>query len=180
MSDPTDGRWRSVRSGAFVLIAAQIAAVGHIAGGGTPPDLPLLAAMSAVLMVALRSVATARRRFPVLLAAMAGTQLVFHAVLTLTDAHHATAHHDDPVRMLVFHALAALVSASLLGHGERLLFAIHRWLVRHRPVLPAVRVVGTVPGWTPVVERGGRPWRPRVAAAAVSRRGPPAEPAPSC
>lgn len=180
VSAPIDGRWRSVRAGAFVLIAAQIAVLGHVIAGGTPPDLPLLVVMSGLLVAALRSVATRRQRFPILLAAMAGTQLAFHLVLTLADAHHGSPGHDDPVRMLAFHALAAVVSAGLLAHGDRMLFALMGWLARRRPRPRIVDPVVSTAGWTALVDRAGGVLRSRLAGSTVSRRGPPAEFAPSC
>ena len=175
---PTDGRWRSVRAGLFVLIAAQIAVLGHIAAGGTPPELPLLAMMSGLLLTGLRPLATRRRTFGVLLAAMAGTQVTFHLVLTLADHHPAGGH--DQVRMLVFHAAAAVLSALLLAHGERLLFALHGWLTRLRPRLLTVPQPRDTRLWTAVVDRAGTTLRSRLTGSAVWRRGPPTEPAPSC
>ncbi len=178
MLAPTDGRWRSVRAGLFVLIAAQIAVLGHIAAGGTPPDLPLLAVMSGLLLTGLRSLATRRHSFPVLLAAMAGTQLAFHLVLTLADHHPAGGH--DQGRMLAFHAAAAVLSAVLLAHGDRLLFALHGWLTRRRPRLLTAPLPAVAVRWTAVVDRAGRVLRSRLSGSTVWRRGPPTECAPSC
>jgi len=177
---PTDGRWRSVRAGAFALLAAQIAVVGHLAGGGVPPDLPLLTAMSVLLVIALRSLATRRQRFPALLAAMAGTQLGFHVVLSLAGSHHPASDHGEPVGMFVFHALAALVTALMFSQGERLLFALHSWLTRLRPRLDVLPPVAVTAAWTAVVDRAGRVLRSRLTGSSVSRRGPPTESAPSC
>lgn len=179
MSTPTDGRWRSVRTSAFVLVAAQIAVSGHIIGGGVPIDLPLLVGMSALLVVALRPLAVRRYRFPALLAAMAGTQLAFHLVLTVAAAGHAGMEHIDPVRMLTFHAVAGVVSAGLLAHGDRLLFALHGWLTRRLPrLVPAPAIPGEL-SWTAVIDRAGHALRSRVAESSVNRRGPPTECVPS-
>lgn len=181
MLAPTDGRWRSARAGLFALVAAQIAVLGHVVAGGTPPDLPLLTVMTALLAFALRSVADRRRRTPELLAAMAGTQLVFHLVLSLADAHHMGGGHADPTRMLAFHVLAGVVSTGLLGHGEQLLFALYGWITRLRPRLTAAATpVGTPASWTAVVDRAGIVLRSRSVGSTISRRGPPAEFAPSC
>ncbi|WP_111768156.1 hypothetical protein [Nakamurella deserti] len=180
MSAPTDGRWRSVRAGAFALLAAQIAVIGHLAGGGTPPDLPLLTAMCALLVVALLPLATRRQRFPALLVAMAGTQVGFHLVLSLAGTHHPVSDPGDPILMLAFHVLAALVTALMFSHGERLLFALHGWLTRLRPRLGALPPVAATAAWTAVVDRAGRVLRSRLTGSSVSRRGPPTEPAPSC
>lgn len=180
MFAPTDSRWRSARTGAFVLVAALIAVVGHVVGGGMPPDLPLLVAMGGLLVVALRPLAGRRHRFPVLLAAMVGTQLAFHLVLTVATASHPGMDHIDPVRMVAFHAVAALVSTGLLAHGDRLWFALHGWLTRRLPRLDSRPAVLRRESWTAVVDRGGRILRSRLAGSAVSRRGPPTEPAPSC
>ncbi len=180
MRAPTDSRWCAVRTGAFVLVAAQIAVVGHIGGGGAPPDLPLLALMSALLVAALRPLAVRCHRFPVLLTAMVGTQLTFHLILTITTAGHTGDCPIDPLRMSVFHAAAALVSACLLATGDRILFALYGWLSRRLPrVCPAPAVLNVLT-WTAVVNRAGASLRPRVAGSSVLRRGPPRRCAPSC
>lgn len=176
---PTDGRWRSVRTCAFVLVAAQIAVTGHVVGGGMAPDLPLLLAMSALLVLALRPLAIRRYRFLVLLAAMAGTQLAFHLVLTVAAASHAGMDHIDPVRMLAFHAVAAAVSAGLLAHGDRMAFALCGWLTRRLPRSAPTPWIHLEPSWTAVVDRAGRLLRSRVVGSSVNRRGPPTEFAPS-
>lgn len=180
MLAPTDSRRRSVRTGLFVLVAAQIAVVGHVVGGGMAPDLTELAAMSALLILALRPLAVRRYRFPALLTAMAGTQLGFHLVLTVAAAGHPGMGAVDPVRMIAFHAAAALLAAGLLAHGDRLWFALHGWLTRQLPRPAIIAPVTATPGWTAVVDRGGRTLRARLVGSTVSRRGPPTEPAPSC
>ena len=136
--------------------------------------------MSALLLVVLRSVATRRLRFPTLLAAMSGTQVVFHLVLTMAGSHHA-ATHENPLPMVAFHALAALIAAGLLAHGEKLLFALHHRLIRRRLFAVVTGPVAPSAGWTAVVDRAGHALRSRLTGTTVSRRGPPAaELAPSC
>jgi hypothetical protein len=174
-----DGRWRTVRAGAFVLIAAQITALGHVAGGGSPPDLPLLATMSGLLLAALRSLTTRRRRFPVVLAAMSGTQVLFHFVLALSDAHTPSGA-TQPLRMLVFHVVAAVTAAALLAYGDQLLFALHGRLRRLLPRVALAAPIAVVATWTAIAERAGRRLRSRLDRSSISRRGPPAELAPSC
>ncbi|MEP6980744.1 MAG: hypothetical protein ABJA16_08290 [Nakamurella sp.] len=179
MSIPTDGCWRSVRTSAFVLVAAQIAVTGHVIGGGRPTDLSLLVGMSALLIVSLRPLAVRRYRFPTLLAAMAGTQLAFHLVLTVAAAGHSGMEHIHPIRMLTFHAVAAVVSAALLAHGDRLLCALHGWLTRRLPRLVPVPAIPGEISWTAVIDRAGHVLRSRVAESSVKRRGPPTECVPS-
>lgn len=174
MAPPTTGRWRSARAGAFALLAAQISVTGHVIAGGTLPDLSLVLAMTALLAACLSGLARQRRGFGSLLAMMAGTQVVFHLLLTLGATQHPMAQSDShPARMWVFHAVAALLSAALLAHGEQLLFALHGWLHRLRPTLPQRPRPLLRLSWTAVVDHQSVPLAERLIGAAVSRRGPP-------
>lgn len=168
--DPTGPGWRLVRSGAFTTLAAQICITGHVLGGGELPDLPLVAVLTAVLYGAVSGLARTRRGFWPLLATMAGSQLLFHLALTL-NPHGMPAGDPHPVRMWLFHGLAALAGAALLAHGDRLLFALAGWFRRLLPVVTAARAVagsaGAATGDAVLLPAGADP------AAFVRRRGPP-------
>ena len=186
MPAPTTGRWRSVRAGAFTLLAAQITIAGHVLAAGSPPDLTLVVAISALLVVSLRSLGRQRRGFGVLLGAMAGTQVVFHLLLTLSDTRHPmglpigpTVPTDDhSVQMWVFHAAAAVLSAALLAYGETVLFALFGWLHRLLPRSVPPRPVAEPRSWIAMLDTDSR-LRDRLVSAACYRRGPPLGPVPA-
>lgn len=180
MIGPTTGRWRTARAGAFALLAAQIAVFGHVIAGGSPPGLTLLAAMSALLVGGLRGLCRQRRSFRELLTAMAGTQVVFHLMLTLAGSGHDPGgpHGDHPLRMLVYHAAVAMLTAALLAHGEQLLFALHGWISRLVPQVTPPRRVAPGQFWVAMLDRRGHEVRDLFNSGSLSRRGPPAAPAP--
>lgn len=175
MPAPTTGRWRSVRAGAFALLAAQITVLGHLVAGGGAPDLTLLVAMSLLLVGCLRGLGGRRHGFGPLLAAMVLTQVVFHLLLTLAEARHPMpgGQDDHPLRMWLFHAVAALVSAALLAYGERLLFVLSGWASRLIPQRASVPAVSGINCWIAVVDRQGTTLRDRLVEGALHRRGPP-------
>ena len=84
-------------------------------------------------------VLSARRwRFCQIVAFMAITQLLMHAVMSMSmpHSHHAAAHlsnHSADVKMASFHTLATLILAAGLSWGERALAwtlaALVRWVV---------------------------------------------------
>lgn len=162
----------TVRATLFALIAAEVAAVGHLVGGGSAPDLPLLAGMSALLVCSLRPLSDRRAGFAVLLGTMGGTQVVFHWVSSLAGAPHS--HAGSGWRMWLFHAAAAVVSATVLAYGERLAVSLATWRKRRRPAAPprpqrqAETPSGGLPRPDVPVRRGAR-----IATRPATRRGPP-------
>ena len=174
MVTPTGTGWRFFRSGTFAVFATQLAALGHLLGGGQLPDLSILLTVTVFLGGSLTGLAKSRRKGRQIFAAMVASQVVFHAAFQLT------VHSDESVswvpggRMLLFHLVAAGVTATLLARGESMLFRLFAAL--HRVLLPArIRpIVGAVPHWTAVITGGaGGELLRDVRAAAASRRGPP-------
>ena len=166
---PTATFWRSVRAGTFTVLAGQICVAGHVLGGGDVPDLALVVVLCAMLYPVMSGIARAQRGFGSWLAAMAVAQLVFHLALSL-GAHASVGSDPQPWRMLAFHAIAAVVAASLLAAGDRLLFEIASWLRRLRPSAPVpLPAVGRL--WT-VVAAPASP-TDDIRLLATPRRGPP-------
>ena len=172
MGAPTGSGWRLFRACVFAVVATQLAAMGHLLGGGQLPDVPVLLTVAVFLGGALSGLARIRRPGWQIFLALVGSQLAFHTLFEIT------AHHDgslDAGRMLVFHLFAALAASWLMANGESMLFrlfaALHRVLVDPFRRAPAVEIA---PPWTAMLSddaAGGRLRLPEVLH--VSRRGPP-------
>jgi hypothetical protein len=141
---------RVVRGAAASVVAVLLAAVSHTYGGADAPA-PLIVAAVAVLAWPLGALLAATRWGIGGLAATAVlAQLLLHAMFAVTagappavDTHHSAAAHtmtmtmsggsvplalpDAP--MLTAHLIAALAAVLVLGYGERMLYAVLRWLV---------------------------------------------------
>ncbi|HOF63954.1 MAG TPA: hypothetical protein PLL54_06590 [Dermatophilaceae bacterium] len=189
---PSGGVVRLARAAYLAAVILGLAVAGHVLGGGSWPSW---GALSGVLILAggLSAVLTrARLRAPRLAATLAGGQLAVHEVLSWTTGHGSMGHDHaamalDPaegmpsgwlttwlgadLRMLAGHAVATVLAAAVIAHGERVL-----WLA-WEAVRPRVTL------WrTPVVLPRVRHWcaavllPPRTAALALTAdpRGPPA------
>ncbi|GAA2018637.1 hypothetical protein JL107_15020 [Nakamurella flavida] len=162
---PASRGWRIVRTGIFAVTAAQLAALGHLAGGGPAPDRALLLLAVAAAAIGLHPLTRRRLGLPVLLAATTVAQLLFH-VLFMLGAHPAGTSRmagamsaesmsadsmtagtmsgaASSAPMVAFHVLAAAATALLLARGETALFrlfAAWRRTVLRAVGRPAVRV----------------------------------------
>jgi hypothetical protein len=172
---PTSTGWRYTRACVFAVVATQIAALGHLLGGGDLPDVAVLITVTVFLGGSLSGLANRQRTAPQIFAGLVLSQLAFHAAFQVT-AHHAT-HADGPIgtgRMLIFHLFAALAATWVMAGGENMLFRLFAAL--HRVLVPAqtAAAIGLPPTWTAVVTGGGRAVLMRAGElSAGSRRGPP-------
>ncbi len=171
MAGPTTTRWRWLRSAVLAVLAAQIAVVGHLLGGGMMPDPGVVLTVAAIQCAALTGLAGKPHGFLRILGVMVGAQLVFHLMFMLS------AHHDMPLNlrsMVLFHLLAALISAWLLADGDRLLFELFaglcRILPRRWPPRPAV---DSPLCWTASIGAGDLGRRVAELSTPRPRRGPP-------
>ncbi|WP_157695226.1 hypothetical protein [Nakamurella panacisegetis] len=174
MTVPTSLRWRLLRSAAFALVATQIAAFGHMVGGGGAPDPAILVIGAGSIGALVTGLTQRQRSFSSILGVMVAAQLAFHLLFTL-DVHSMAGHSflpDDPARMLVFHAVAAALSAVVLATGDAALFGLFRAL-RRAVTLRAPALAAGRPLWT--ARSADVPARrPAGALLSVSpRRGPP-------
>ncbi|WP_243224985.1 hypothetical protein [Microbacterium sp. CIAB417] len=186
----TSRQLRLKRAAAASSTATVLAAVSHTIGGGMPPH-PLLVAAVSVLLIPLAAALIGRGPSAVrTVLTVLVSQAVFHVLFqvlggTLTDRaapsvgheHHlvvlgpvvAAAAPDAP--MLVSHLLAAIGTALLIWHGERILRGIARWararLLRTLPTPPVLARVRPAP-IAPVLAGTLTPL-----SETVSRRGPP-------
>ncbi|SDF54613.1 hypothetical protein [Pseudonocardia oroxyli] len=160
---------------ALVSLTALLSALGHLAGGGTLPDLGLLLVLLPLLALVVTSLAERiRGRFAVLGTLGAG-QLVLHELLVLFGHDHAGP--VDAPRMLAMHAVATVLSGLLLAHVDALLAAVGHALRRVVPRRPGTPVVTPrVRTWvTPEASSGHVR---RAAVGALGLRGPPVASAP--
>ena len=179
MPGPTSNRWRLLRAVAFAAIATQLAALGHLAGGGGSPDAAVLLAGGATIGAIATGLTGRRRGWSSIFGVLLACQIAFH-LLFCVDVHAMAggAHPllpTDPFRMVTFHLIAAALSALVLARGDAALFGLFTALRRF--VLMGCRpiVVDLPPQW---ISRSARPSSPRPAGVLLSaspRRGPPAQ-----
>lgn len=173
---PTSTGWRVFRASVFAALATQLAALGHVMGGGLLPDPAVLFTIAIFLGGSLSGLANRRRTGVQIFTALATSQIVFHTAFAVTATHagHGAGGPLDASRMLTFHVLAALATAAVMAGGESTLFrlfaALHRVLIRAR----LIQLVFLAPGWTAVISgsSGGVRFRSGELSL-VSRRGPP-------
>lgn len=155
---------------ALALLSALLTATGHSAGGGTLPDLALLAVLLPLLcavFVALADRATGTAAVVVVLGA---GQFALHQLMELLHpAHSVGPALLGTASMLAMHAVATAVTAGAVRHADAALAAVG---AARRGVLPR----------RPVPLTAGRPLAAPVPAglrlagalsAAHVRRGPP-------
>lgn len=169
---------------------------GHVLAGGPAPSVPALLAL-AVPVACLCTLVTAERAGLTRIGlTLATTQVGLHEAFMLLAQPHCTvtgmtghglhghgaaapltcagpmAMAGPSVAMLLAHVVAAIGSAVLLAHGERLLWSFLTWLAvtlpqpTRRPLTVALRRTLT--------SGVRRPARRLLAPGGVGRRGPPA------
>lgn len=170
---PTTGpaHARVLRGAVLASLSTLLTALGHLAGGGTLPDLGLLVVLLPLLALAVSSTAE-RVRGPVgTLLVLGGGQFVLHELLEFLGHDHAGIASGPS--MLAGHAVATVLSGLLLRDADRLLSALARALRRVVPrrsaPLPADAPLRTLA----VPAAGVTGHVRRAAVGAVLRRGPP-------
>ena len=183
MDAPTRGATRLARAASFGVATLALAAGAHVAAGGGLPSMTILAILAVPVTMAAMAL-TGRRCGPVLLlASMAGAQVLLHETLEALTAQvpgdlagqmsaasasamggHAMAHADGwSVTMTAAHVAATVVTALLLARGEQALWQL---VSRLLPTLPGDPVVVgsrprrapalvSVPALAPSVVSGG-------------------------
>ena len=139
-----------LRSASFAAVATEIAALGHLVGGGAAPDIAVLIAGGAGAGAVTVGLARRRRGPGAILAAMLACQLGFHLLFSIDV--HGVATGSDPagglLPMLLFHVVAAALSTVVLATGERALFGLFAALVRSVRILRPPAAVDLPPSWT--------------------------------
>lgn len=166
-----------LRAAACAAVATEIAALGHVVGGGGAPDLAVLIAGGAGLAAVLMGLARKRRGPLGILGAMLVSQVGFHLLFSV-DSHDLVAAPApapvEPLRMVAFHLVAAAVATLVLTTGERAVFGMFAALARSVRIATPPTSVDLPPRWTARF----RPFdalRPEGPLFSTSpRRGPPA------
>jgi hypothetical protein len=175
MSGGSAGGLRPLRGAALAVLSTLLTAVGHMAGGGTVPELSLLVVLFPLLAAAFVTVAERARSAVAVIAALGAGQLVMHLLMVLLHPmdHVATPVVSSGAGMLGLHAAVTLCIAGVLRHadaaGAGLVAALRRVVPRRLSPLPADRPLPIRPVPGPAV-----PARlARALAVAHVRRGPP-------
>ena len=137
----------------------------HLLAGGAAPTASTVAWLTAATAVAALPLTRRPLRPARLVTLLAVAQVVLHLSFQ-TTAHHGHAH-GPPLSMLATHALATLLTALVLRHGQALLRAGLARVVRHplppralpaaartavavsRPVPPSAPATGAASGRAP-------------------------------
>ena len=94
MSGGSAGGHRLLRSAALAVLSTLLTAVGHVAGGGTVPDLALLVVLFPLLAGAFVTVAEHCRGVVGMIATLGAGQRALHLLLVLL---HPMDHLAEPV-----------------------------------------------------------------------------------
>jgi hypothetical protein len=167
---------RNVRGVLLAVSSAVLAVSAHaVADGGTPGALPTLV-LTALIGWVSTQVADRIHGLPGILAVLSAAQLVMHTVLTAL-APHGHGHPAEPATsvMLLTHAGAVVLVATLLAHAESMLRAALACL---RRLLPVVFTAAPVPAEAPAKPAPRAPEARRAESVLLrrvcARRGPPA------
>lgn len=77
-------RWRLLRGGLFAMVSAQLAALGHLVGGGMLPSPTIVLGVGGLIAMAAVGLASRQRGFVGILSLLAASQLLFHLLFSTT------------------------------------------------------------------------------------------------
>ncbi|WP_203872301.1 MFS transporter [Planomonospora parontospora] len=174
---------RLTRAAVFSAVCVTLAALGHVAAGGSGPEPWALAAGAAAVVALSVSLAGRERSAGTVTAVLTGAQAVLHELFALGGGPAAPSlagHlHDrglgQSLGMLLAHLTATLITGWWLARGETALWALLRAAAHH--LGSAFRLLtGAVP--LPAPPPAALPVLPPVPVRGllrhtVSRRGPP-------
>lgn len=129
--DPGGG----LRGAALAGFSALLTAVGHVAGGGTVPDLAVLVLLLPLLAGLFAGLARRCRGVPAMIAVLGAGQFILHHLMELL---HPANHPSAPPLLfgestLWTHAAVTVVTAIALSHADQALAALVRALGRVLP-----------------------------------------------
>ncbi len=164
-----------LRGVVLAALSTLLTALGHVAGGGSLPDLALLVVLFPMLCGVLASLARCCTSTGAAVLTLAAGQLALHELLELMHPSHQASRPAvlAGAAMLAMHAVATLVTAVMVSTADRALVALVAAL---RGVLPRRLVPPPAdrPLPTLAVPPLAVPARLRLAhAAPLLRRGPP-------
>ncbi|MFC4058902.1 MFS transporter [Planomonospora corallina] len=173
---------RLARAAAFSAVCVTLAALGHVAAGGSGPE-PWAVASGASAVAVLAVALAGRERSPATVTvALTGTQVVLHELFALGDpvdpyvlGHLHGRGLGESLGMLLAHLTATLITGWWLARGETALWALLRAAAcrlgaAFRLLAPAP--APSVPPRAPLPHDPPAPAR-RLLRHTVNRRGPP-------
>ena len=167
---------RRLRGTVLAALTALLTAVGHLAGGGSLPDLGLLAVLLPALAWPLIAIAERCRGLLATTAVLGAGQLVLHELLTTVHTHHGPTHAavTDDTSMVAVHAAVTALTVLGLRYADQGIAALGAALHRVVPRRPSPLPVAAGPLAVPVLPDPAVPARTgRLLAATHVRRGPP-------
>jgi hypothetical protein len=169
------GPWAGpvMRGAVLASLGTFLAALGHLAGGGTLPDLGMLVVLGPLLALATVGLAERTRGPAGLLLVLGGGQFALHELLVVLGHGHPEAAGPSGPSMLVMHAVATLVTAALLRDVDVALGLLVAGLRRALPRRLAPPAVDVLPLTLPVPAAGVVGHTARAVTSALLRRGPP-------
>ncbi len=172
---------RVLRTVAFSAVCVTLAALGHLAAGGSGPERWAVVAGGAAVMAVTAALAGRERSTTVISVGLSAMQLFLHELFAFDDpagisltVHTHGQGLGENLGMLVAHLTATLITGWWLARGEAAL-----WALLHAAGQRLGALLRLLP--RPAVPTPPRPVFPAVAAApgrkllrhTVSRRGPP-------
>jgi hypothetical protein len=190
---------RVSRAAVFAVVAVALAAGAHVIGGGSAPGPAALLVLGVPVVWASLFLTMARRRWPIVIGALAVVQIGLHEGLRLLSepmaasfgspspmAGHGVAMADmampapenvtgmagPSLSMVAAHLVATVLTGAVLAHGEQLLWSLWTWLRR------SIIAPEPTPHFVPRV-RNAFAWNetrsliPVLVDRSVRRRGPP-------
>ena len=123
--------------------SAALAMVAHGAAGATMPDTSFAVVLTVLVAWAGSSIAWTRHGLPAMLAVLGVSQLGMHGVMAAMAHQSLTA--GDPLLMVVTHALATVVTATVLLRADATLGLLETAVAYLRGLLRITHLAG-VPG----------------------------------
>ncbi|MBD8507444.1 hypothetical protein HT102_13220 [Hoyosella sp. G463] len=181
---------RHLRGAAVGAVTITVAIAAHgAAGGGLPAGsglviLLLVGAATGAAAASMRGMPSPRAADRSLLPMLAAGQIASHMVLALALDQHGAAHHapaagasvathGESLPMMLAHAVAIIVAATLIQLGERGCACVTD-LIKQVMALLALIAPAAVPELALARAQEPPPLRPRLLDAGLSSRGPPA------
>lgn len=162
------------RAGALATLSALLTAVGHLAGGGTLPDVGVLLVLLPLLAGGFVQVASKCRGAVGTTATLAAGQLALHALMVqLHPPHDAGPAAPDGATMPVLHIGVTLATAVALNHADRAVAGLLTALQRLVPRRLTFRAAGQWPSIRAGCSLEPSPLTARSPGTAHPRRGPP-------
>jgi hypothetical protein len=177
--------WRLLRASLLAVVNAVLAIAAHgVATGGDLPDTGVVVLVCLGVGWVATAVADRPRSRVVILAVLAGSQLVLHLVLSLqhsvsghpVSGHNVSGHHQHaagvPV-VLTAHIVAVVLTGLLLATADSLLVAAATAVFALLPRRP-FRLAASAPLWVAVpADAGTALVRGPLLTRICARRGPP-------